>query len=79
MADVRTIVKDMTKQRIVQAVTALLAIVGIAGWLAGIPFSEYLAAAAIIVLTVATVRWVNDEEVLEEEQLQQAVVEKTAR
>jgi hypothetical protein len=79
MADDRTVVKDMTKQRIVQAATALLAVIGIALWLAGIPFSEYLAAAAIIVLTVATVRWVNDEEVLEEEQLQQAVVEKPVR
>ncbi len=79
MADLPGVLKDMTRQRMVQVVTAAVAVVGIVLWLAGVPFSQYLAAAAIIICTVATVRWVNDEEVVEEEQLQQAVVEKPAR
>jgi hypothetical protein len=69
MADVRSAFKDMVRQRRVQAVTAILAVAGIAFWLFGVPLSEYLAAGAIILFTVATVRWVNDEEVIEEEQL----------
>jgi hypothetical protein len=78
MTDVRSVIKDMTRQRRVQVGMAILAIAGIALWLAGVPLGEYLAAAAIILFTVATVRWINDEEVLEEEQLQQANVKKQA-
>lgn len=76
MVDVRSIFKDMVKQRRVQAAMGLLAIAGIALWLMNIPLGEYIAAGAIILFTVATVRWINDEEVIEEEQMQQAVVKK---
>ncbi len=76
MTDVRSVIKDMVRQRRVQAATAVLAVAGIALWLAGIPLGEYVAAAAIILFTVATVRWINDAEVIEEEQLQQACVKK---
>jgi hypothetical protein len=76
MTDVRSAIKDMTRQRRVQAATAVLAIAGIALWLAGIFPGEYLAAAAIIIFTVATLRWIDDEEVIEEEQLQKAAVKK---
>jgi hypothetical protein len=76
MTDVRSVIKDMTRQRMVQAVMAILAIAGIALWLVGIPMGEYLAAAAIIGFTVATLRWIDDEEILEEGQLQQASVKK---
>jgi hypothetical protein len=55
---------------------AVLAIAGIALWLADISLGEYLAAAAIIVFTVATLRWIDDEEIIEEEQLQKAAVKK---
>jgi uncharacterized membrane protein len=79
MTDGRSIIRDMVRQRRVQAATAVLAVTGIALWLVGFPLGEYLAAAAIILFTVATVRWINDKEVIEEGQLQQAVVEKQAR
>ena len=71
MTDVRSIFKDMVRQRRVQAATALLAVVGIALWLAGYTLGMYLAAAAIILFAVATLRWIDDEEIIEEEQLQQ--------
>jgi hypothetical protein len=70
MTDVRSIFKDMVRQRRVQAATALLAVAGIALWLAGNTLGMYLAAAAIILFTVATLRWIDDEEIIEEEQLQ---------
>jgi hypothetical protein len=76
MTDVRSVIKDMTRQRMVQAAMAALAVGGIALWLAGISLGEYLAAAAIIVFTVATLRWIDDEEIIEEEQLQQVYVKK---
>jgi hypothetical protein len=76
MADVRSAIKDMVRQRRVQAATGALAFVGLALWLVGIPLGEYLAAGAIIVFAIATIRWVDDEEVVEEEQLQQINVKK---
>jgi hypothetical protein len=76
MTDVRSVFRDMTRQRRVQAAMAVLAIAGIALWLADISLGEYLAAAAIIVFTVATLRWIDDEEIIEEEQLQKAAVKK---
>ena len=79
MTDVRGTSKDMMRQRVVQAITAVAAIAGIILWVIGVPFSEYLAAAAIIVFTVATVRWVNDEEIIEEEKLGQVAMEKPVR
>lgn len=79
MTDVRGVFKDMIKQRRVQAATAFLAVVGITIWLIGYSVGEYLAAAAVILFTVATIRWIDDEEVIEEEQLQQAIAEKSSR
>ena len=76
MADVRSAFRDMVRQRRVQAATGLLALVGIAMWLAGIMLGEYVAAAAIILFAVATLRWIDDEEIIEEEQLHQACVKK---
>jgi hypothetical protein len=76
MSDGRSVIKDMVRQRRVQAATAVLAVAGIALWLAGVPLGEYLAAAAIILFTVATVRWIDDEEIIEEEQLQKAAAKK---
>ncbi len=76
MADVRSIFKDMVRQRRVQAASGLVAIAGIAMWLMGLSPGEYIAAGAIILFTVATVRWIDDEEKIEEEQVQQAVVKK---
>lgn len=76
MTDVRSVFKDMIRQRRVQAAAAVLAIAGITLWLAGISLGEYLAAAAIVLFTVATLRWIDDEEIIEEEQLQQACVKK---
>lgn len=76
MTDVRNVFNDMVRQRRVQAATALLAVAGMAMWLAGIPLGEYLAAVAIILFTVATVRWINDEEAIKEAQMQQVAVKK---
>jgi|AGTN01.1.fsa_nt_gi hypothetical protein len=76
MTDVRSVLKDMMRQRRVQAVTAVLAFAGFVLWLAGVPFSEYLAAAAIIIFAVATVKWIDDEEAIEEEQLKATSIKK---
>jgi hypothetical protein len=76
MTDVRSVIKDMTRQRVAQAAMAVAAIAGIALWLAGISLGEYLAAAAIIGFAVATLRWIDDEKIIEEEQLQKAAVKK---
>jgi hypothetical protein len=76
MTDVRSVFKDMMKQRRVQAATAFLALAGIGIWLAGITLGEYLAAAAIILFTVATLRWIDDEEIIEEDHLQKTTVKK---
>jgi hypothetical protein len=73
MTDVRSVFKDIARQRRVQAATAFLAIAGIGIWLIGYSLGEYLAAAAIILFTVATLRWIDDEEKIEEEQLQISV------
>ncbi len=76
MVDDRSLFKDMTRQRMVQAATGIVAIAGIAMWLMGLPLGEYIAAGAIILFAVATIRWVDDEEKVEEEQIQQAVARK---
>ena len=67
MADVKTAVKDMVKQRHVQAATGFLALLGIGTWLLGYAPGQYLAAASIILFTVATLRWIDDEERLEKD------------
>ena len=74
MADVRSILKDMMKQRRVQVAAGFLAIAGIVAWLLGFTPGEYVAATAIVVFAVATIRWIDDEEVIEEEQLHQTSV-----
>ena len=71
MVDVRSIFKDMVRQRRVQAFAVLVAIAGAALWLTGIELGMYLAAGAVILFTVATLRWIEDEELVEEEQLHQ--------
>jgi hypothetical protein len=76
MVDDRSVFKDMTRQRMVQAATGIVAIAGIAMWLMGLPLGEYIAAGAIILFAVATIRRVDDEEKVEEEQIQQAVARK---
>jgi hypothetical protein len=76
MVDDRSTFKDMTRQRMVQAATGIIAIVGIGMWLMSVPFGEYIAAAAIIIFAVATLHWIDDEEKIEEAQIQQVVVKK---
>jgi hypothetical protein len=73
MVDASSVFKDMVRQRIVQAATGLVAIAGITMWLIGLPMGEYIAAGAIVLFTVATLRWIDDEEKIEEEQLQQTI------
>jgi hypothetical protein len=73
MSDLSYIVKDMSKQRKVQLAMAAVAIVGALIWLLNITVfninpGEFIAALAIILFAVATIRRVDDEEVLEEGQ-----------
>ena len=67
MADVKTAIKDMVKQRHIQAVAGFFTLLGIGAWLLGYAPGQYLAAASIILFTVATLRWIDDEERLEKE------------
>ncbi|OPY28813.1 MAG: hypothetical protein A4E28_01274 [Methanocella sp. PtaU1.Bin125] len=76
MVDARSLFKDMVKQRRVQAATGVVAILGVTMWLMCIPLGEYLAAGAVILFAVATIRWIDDEEKIKEEQLQQPVGKK---
>lgn len=73
MSDLSNIVKDMSKQRKVQLLMAAIAIVGALIWLLDITVfninpGEFIAAVAIILFAVATIKRVDDEEVLEEGQ-----------
>jgi hypothetical protein len=67
MADVKNVLRDMVRQRRVQAVTGALAAGGIFIWMLGYAPGQYVAAGAIILFTVATLRWIDDEEVVEKE------------
>lgn len=67
MSDLRTVLKDMMRQRTIQAGTALLAVAGMIGWLMGVELGAYIAALAIIICAVATIKWIDDEEKLEVE------------
>lgn len=67
MADLKNVAKDMFKQRIVQGFTAIVAVISLAFWFLGQWWGTYLAAAAIILFTVATLHWIDDEEVIEKE------------
>ena len=72
MAEKNTISRDMLKQRVVQTITGIFALAGLAAWFLGQWWGVYLAAAAIILFTVATLRWIDDEEVIEKEHVVQA-------
>lgn len=73
MADSGKADKDRAKQRRVQAVTAILALIGVVSWVLGNWFGPYLAAVAIILFTVATLRWIDDKEVIEKEHEQHKI------
>jgi hypothetical protein len=73
MSDLSNIIKDMSKQRKVQCVMAIIAVFGAILWLMDITVlninpGEFIAALAIILFAVATIKRVDDEEVLEEGQ-----------
>jgi hypothetical protein len=75
MSDLSNIVKDMSRQRKVQCAMAVFAVFGATLWLMDITMfninpGEFIAALAIILFAVATIRRVDDEEVLEEGQEQ---------
>jgi uncharacterized membrane protein YidH (DUF202 family) len=77
MVDV-SVVRDMSRQRKLQFVTGLVAILGIVLWFFNITVlsvnpGEFIAALAIIIFAVATIHWVDDEEKIEEEK---AIVKK---
>lgn len=69
MGDTKNVAKDMFKQRIVQGFTGSVAVFSLALWYLGQWWGCYLAAAAIILFTVATLHWIDDEEVIEKEHL----------
>ena len=71
MADLKNVARDKFKQRIVQTVTGIIAIIGVTLWFLGQWWGQYLAAASIIIFTVATLRWIDDEVVLEKEHFTQ--------
>lgn len=76
MADLKNVAKDMFKQRIVQGFTASIAVVSLTFWFLGNWWGSYLAAIAIIMFTVATLHWIDDEEVIEKEHLSGQPVKK---
>ena len=73
MADLKCVVKDMFKQRVIQAVTGIIAVVSLIVWFIGQWWGTYVAAGAIILFAVATLHWIDDEEVIEKEHCGQAV------
>ena len=73
MADFSNILKDMSRQRKVQCMTAVVAIIGVLVWLTGytvlnVSPGALIAALAIILFAVATVKRVDDEEIIDEGQ-----------
>jgi hypothetical protein len=71
MVDI-SVVRDMSRQRKLQFITGLIAIIGVVLWFFGITvisisLGEFIAALAIILFAVATIHWVDDEEKIEEE------------
>lgn len=71
MVDI-TVVRDLSRQRKLQCVTGLVAVLGVALWffnvtVLGVSVGEFIAALAIILFAVATIHWVDDEEKIEEE------------
>ena len=73
MADLKHVARDKFKQRVVQAVTGIIAVVSVGLWFLDQWWGEYLAAAAIILFTVATLRWIDDVVILEKEHFAQPV------
>ncbi|HMK45666.1 MAG TPA: hypothetical protein VK436_03475 [Methanocella sp.] len=69
MVDSKNVPRDMFRQRVMQAITGITAVAGLSVWVFGYWWGEYLSAAAIIFFTVATLRWLDDEEVVEKEHL----------
>jgi hypothetical protein len=65
MADLKSIIKDMAKQRKLQGVSACFSIAGIVCWLMGIQYGAYIAALFIILFAVATIKWIDDEEAID--------------
>ena len=73
MSDLSNIIRDMSKQRKVQCVMAVVAVFGATLWMMNLTLfninpGEFIAALAIILFAVATIKRVDDEEVLEEGQ-----------
>jgi len=66
----------MFRQRVVQGATGITAIAGLSVWVFGYWWGEYLSAAAIILFTVATLRWLDDEEAVEKEHMAERSVKK---
>ncbi len=71
MVDI-SVIRDMGKQRKIQALTGCVAIIGLGLWyfkvtILGYSIGEFIAAMAIIVFAVATIHWFDDEEKVEEE------------
>ncbi len=73
MAEVKSVIKDMSKQRVIQGVTGLIALISLGVWFMGQWWGVYPAAGAIILFAVATLHWIDDEEVIEKEHCGQAV------
>ncbi|CAJ37763.1 hypothetical protein [Methanocella arvoryzae] len=71
MADLKNVARDKFKQRVVQTVTGIIAIIGVTLWFLGQWWGPYLAAASIILFTVATLRCMDDEAVLKREHFAQ--------
>ncbi len=69
----RGVLRDMSKQRKIQAFTGCIALMGIGLWylkvsVLGFSVGEFVAAFAIIVFAVATIHWFDDEEAIEKEE-----------
>ena len=68
------VLRDMSRQRKIQAFTGCFALFGLGLWYFNVTvisysIGEFIAAIAIIFFAVATIHWVDDEEKVEEEGL----------
>jgi hypothetical protein len=66
------VLRDMSKQRKIQALAGCIALLGIGLWyfkvtVLSYSVGEFIAAIAIIFFAVATIHWFDDEEKVEEE------------
>jgi hypothetical protein len=67
------IIRDMSKQRKIQALAGCIALLGLGLWyfkvtVLSYSVGEYIAAIAIIFFAIATIHWFDDEEVIEKEE-----------